>query len=130
MIFNQLEEFGSLIETKQNKELNIKDLYFRYLGLYFTADWCGSCVKLSKFLPSLVSKINGQTQDFKLVTFRLDESSSEFANHFYKFKNAHLSQASHFADMLSIQFLPTILIYNLEGKLISRKGVQDMQTHG
>ena len=41
-----------------------------------------------------------------------------------------MSQASHFADMLSVQFLPTILVYSIEGRLISRKGIQDIQKHG
>ena len=41
-----------------------------------------------------------------------------------------MSQASHLADMLAVQFLPTILIYNIEGRLISKSGVQDMQKHG
>jgi hypothetical protein len=41
-----------------------------------------------------------------------------------------MNQTSHFADMLSVQFLPTILVYNIEGRLISRKGIQDMQKYG
>lgn len=41
-----------------------------------------------------------------------------------------MNQASRFADMLSVQFLPTILVYSITGALISRNGHQDMQKHG
>jgi len=38
-----------------------------------------------------------------------------------------MGQASQLADMLAVQFLPTVLVYNIEGRLVSRTGVQDMQ---
>lgn len=41
-----------------------------------------------------------------------------------------MSQASSLADMLAVQFLPTILVYNIEGRLVSRRGIQDMQKYG
>jgi hypothetical protein len=41
-----------------------------------------------------------------------------------------MSQASRLADMLAVQFLPTVLVYNLEGRLVSKSGVQDMQQYG
>ena len=41
-----------------------------------------------------------------------------------------MSQASRLADMLAVQFLPTVLVYNIEGRLVSKSGVQDMQKFG
>jgi hypothetical protein len=41
-----------------------------------------------------------------------------------------MRQASELADLLSIQYLPTILVYNIEGRCVSRRGLQDMQQHG
>jgi hypothetical protein len=41
-----------------------------------------------------------------------------------------MSQASKLADMLAVHFLPTVLIYNINGKLVSKKGVEDMQKYG
>jgi hypothetical protein len=72
MIFNQLEEFGTLLDTRQNEEMEIKALSFKYLGLYFTADWCGACVKLVRSLPPLINRVNQGSDLFKLITFRLD----------------------------------------------------------
>lgn len=103
---------------------------FKYLGLYFTADWCSACVRLGRTLPSLLNRVNQGSDLFKLITFRLDESDSDFAYKYYKFKNCHMGQASHLADMLAVRFLPTVLVYNIEGRLVSRSGVQDMQKHG
>ena len=50
----------------------MKELNFKYLGLYFTADWCGACVKLVRYLPSLLNKVNQASDLFKLITLRLD----------------------------------------------------------
>jgi hypothetical protein len=58
MIFNQLEEFGTLIDTKNDEEMEVKSLKFKYLGLYFTADWCNACVRLGRTLPSLINRVN------------------------------------------------------------------------
>ncbi len=52
--------------------MEIKSLSFKYLGLYFTADWCGACVRLAKTLPNLLTKVNQGNDWFKLITFRLD----------------------------------------------------------
>lgn len=130
MIFNQLEELGPLTDTRLNQDMEVKALSFKYLGLYFTADWCGACVKLARTLPNLLNKVNSGADFFKLITFRLDESDTDFGYKYYRFKNCHMNQASHLADMLAVQFLPTILVYNIEGRLVSRSGVQDMQRHG
>jgi len=110
--------------------MEVKALNFKYLGLYFTADWCGACVKLARTLPNLLNRVNSGADFFKLITFRLDESDTDFGYKYYRFKNCHMNQASHLADMLAVQFLPTILVYNIEGRLVSRSGVQDMQRNG
>ncbi len=65
-----------------------------------------------------------------MITFRLDESNTDFAYKYYRFKNLHMSQASKLADMLAVQFLPTVLVYNIAGRLVSKSGVQDMQKYG
>ena len=52
--------------------MEVKTLKFKYLGLYFTADWCGACVRLGKNLPNLITKVNRGTDLFKMITFRLD----------------------------------------------------------
>ena len=108
----------------------MKSLKFKYLGLYFTADWCNACVRLGKTLPILLNKVNQGADLFKLITLRLDESGTDFAYKYYRFKNCHMSQASRLADMLAVQFLPTVLVYNIEGRLVSKSGVQDMQKFG
>ncbi len=51
----------------------------KFFGVLFTAEWCKGCVQLSKILPALIKKIDPTGNDFKLITIRMDNSSSKFA---------------------------------------------------
>ena len=57
MIFDYLKQYGQLI-NQEKETTHLAELKFKYLGLYFTADWCSYCWKLVKVLPSLVKKVN------------------------------------------------------------------------
>lgn len=58
MIFDYLSKYGPINNTRTSETTDIKGLGFKYLGLYFTADWCSSCVRSSSALRRIVEKIN------------------------------------------------------------------------
>lgn len=72
MIQDILHKYGT-VSSPSAEVKSIKDLQFRYMGLYFTADWCGSCVRSSPALKKIVEKIEEiHPGAFKLLTIRLD----------------------------------------------------------
>lgn len=50
-ILNWLHSFGAVEKAQTKESIDLKDLSFRYLGLYFTATWCSYCVKLANKMP-------------------------------------------------------------------------------
>ena len=77
MIFDEFSQFGPITNTQTLETSDIKNLTFKYLGLYFTADWCSGCVRTSSALRKIVERINNLHPDaLKLITIRLDESRS------------------------------------------------------
>lgn len=56
MIFDYLTKLGALSSPDSHVE-SIKSLSFKYLGLYFTAEWCSSCIRTAGSLKKAIEKV-------------------------------------------------------------------------
>jgi hypothetical protein len=52
MIFDYLSKFGPL-SSNDSFSPDLKSLSFKYLGLYFTAEWCSGCERTSMALKKM-----------------------------------------------------------------------------
>lgn len=94
MIYDFLSKFGPVSDTQTSESCDIRDLHFKYLGLYFTAEWCSSCVRTSEGLKKMVSRINSAHPGlFKMITIRLDEGNSNLGYSYWKFPEIKISGA-------------------------------------
>ena len=75
---------------------------------------------------SNIQKLNPET--LEVITFRLDTTDSNFGYYYWRFPNLDKSYdtIADFSAMMGVQFLPSILIFNRSGKLVSRNGFQDI----
>ncbi len=86
MIYDFLSRFGPVANTQGPETADIKDLPFKYLGLYFTAEWCSSCIRTSESLKNAVLRINKAHPDIlKIITIRLDEGTSNLGYSYWRF---------------------------------------------
>lgn len=99
-ILDWLDKFGEVEHVKTSETASIKDLPFRYLGLYFTATWCSSCVRVADKIPHLLATVNKKGNFFRLLTFRLDEDLSNFGSYDLKFKSMNHEGAAEIANWL------------------------------
>ena len=99
-----------------------------FFGLLFTAEWCPGCVQLNKTLPYLLKTADKTGHDIKIITIRMDNSASKFAEKYFVFSKIGLEQAQKLQNFMKVKSLPTMLIYSMKsGKLVSYDGVADLK---
>lgn len=59
-IIDFLGQLGPLYDCRTGQEKPLREHQFRYLGLYFTAVWCGYCVRVVDRLREAVEKVNSR----------------------------------------------------------------------
>lgn len=62
----------------------------------------------------------------KLITLRLDDSPTNFAYSYLKFKNLSDETTSELANKMGVMNIPSIVVYDLLGNLVTRNGLQEM----
>ena len=72
----------TLLDPKGNK-VSPDILEGKYVGLYFSASWCGPC---RAFTPSLIKFRNEHRAEFEVVLVGADGSSRAQANYMRKYK--------------------------------------------
>ena len=75
-------------------------------------------------MPELLSTVNGNRSSLKVITFRLDEEGGEFGHYDMRFKSLSHETSSEIASMLEVYQIPTLIVYDYLGRLVTRKGYQ------
>lgn len=105
----------------------------KYIGLYFSASWCGPC---RKFTPKLVEFRNKFSDDFEVILIGGDGSSKAQANYMKKYsmpwyamqnQSTEAKFASRFCEVKSI---PYLVILDQDGNIITKNGKSDLMKMG
>lgn len=123
-----LSGMGPVVNHQTGEEKTLKDIPFRYLGLYFTATWCSYCWKIKDKIPILLNVVNKKGPLFKLLTFRLDDDGGNFGYYDLGYKVFDSDRASAIATMVGVNGIPRILVYDIMGRLVSSDGFKDMSS--
>jgi len=99
----------------------------KIIGLYFSAHWCPPCKQFTPLLAKTYEKLKAQGKDFEIIYISSDKDEASF--------NEYLAQmpwlAIPFADQsrrsklqvgLAVQALPTLVILDKDGSIISQNG--------
>ena len=101
----------------------------KYVGLYFSASWCGPC---RAFTPSLIKFRNKHKAEFEVVLVGADGSSRAQANYMRKYKMPWLamqnqsSGAKETRQATGVKQIPTLVILGPDGKILSKDGKKEI----
>ena len=122
----------NLLDTQGNTVSSDK-LEGKYLGLYFSASWCGPC---RTFTPKLVKFRDQNIESFEVILVGSDGSAKAQANYMKKynmpwFALENQSEAARNLSLsLDVEYIPYLVILDPQGNLITKKGKQDIASMG
>lgn len=107
----------------------------KYIGLYFSAHWCGPCRMFTPKLTEFYSKF--ERDDFELIFCSSDRDEASFKDYFkdmsFKALNKYASdEASKFQEFLSqkagVRGIPHLIILDIDGNIIQKNARSSVET--
>ena len=105
----------------------------KYVGLYFSASWCGPC---RKFTPKLIEFRNKFSADFEVILIGGDGSAKAQANYMKKYSMPWLAienqsaEAKHATKVAKVEFIPYLVVLDEKGEIITKDGKSDILNIG
>ncbi|XP_043574139.1 nucleoredoxin isoform X1 [Chiloscyllium plagiosum] len=117
---------GSLIKNN-GQVVDSTALDGSYVGVYFSAHWCPPCRSLTRVLVETYRKIKEMGHKFEIVFVSADRSEDSFKQYFNEMPWLAVpytdeARRSRLNWNYGIQGIPTLLILDQEGKIITRQG--------
>eukprot|EP01041_Mallomonas_annulata_P013405 gene13405-28428_t len=120
------DDLGTTLRGKEG-EVDVATLAGKYVGLYFSAHWCGPC---RKFTPKLASYYTNRKQtghnDFEIIFISSDQDESEFEEYYqtmpwltFPFKDPRVEK---FGERCGISGIPALIIVDPAGKVVTANG--------
>jgi len=115
------------------KNVNMDVLKDKIVGIYFSAHWCPPC---RAFSPKLVEFRNKNSKDFEVVFVSFDKSEEAMKEYMTELKMEWpaLKLKSASANAIAEKYneeglIPTLIILNRKGEIISGNGREDVQSN-
>ena len=105
----------------------------KYVGLYFSASWCGPC---RKFTPTLISFRDKFKNEFEVVLISGDGSSKAQANYMKKYSMPWVAmknksaEAKHATKLTEVKSIPHLVILDNERNILTIDGKDDLVKMG
>ena len=120
------------LKDASGKEVPLKSLEGKIVGLYFSASWCPPC---RAFSPVLMRMREAQKDKFEVILVGADRSEGDHRSYMKKHGMAvGIEPGSPANDMLSQKFgvrsIPTLVIIGPNGKVLDRNGRESVASKG
>ncbi|XP_072325941.1 nucleoredoxin isoform X2 [Scyliorhinus torazame] len=117
---------GSLIKNS-GQIVDSSTLDGSYVGVYFSAHWCPPCRSLTRVLVETYRKIKEMGTKFEIVFVSADRSEDSYKQYFSEMPWEAVpytdeARRSRLNWHYGIQGIPTLIILDQEGKIITRQG--------
>jgi thiol-disulfide isomerase/thioredoxin len=123
---------SELLDTDGNEVL-LDEIKGKYIGLYFSASWCGPC---RTFTPKLVQFRDQNEENFEVVLVGSDGSAKAQANYMKKYKMPWLAlknqsdEARELSLSLDVEYIPYLIVLDPDGNVVTKSGKQDISRLG
>ena len=117
--------------NSEGKEVSSASLTGKYVGLYFSASWCGPC---RSFTPALIQFRNQHKDKFEVILVGGDGTAKDQAKYVKKYQMPWLSMinqsdaAKQASQSLGVQYIPFLVILDPTGQVVSKDGVKEIRT--
>ena len=128
-----LSHAGLIPDTLLNKEgteISTDSLQGKYVGLYFSASWCGPC---RSFTPELIRFRNEHAEQFEVVLVGGDGTAKDQAKYVKKYDMPWLSminqsdEARQANESFGVKYIPFLVILDPSGNVVSKEGVKEIR---
>lgn len=105
----------------------------KYVGLYFSASWCGPC---RKFTPILIDFRDKFKNEFEVVLISGDGSSKAQANYMKKYSMPWVAmknksaEAKHATKLTEVKSIPHLVVLDNERNILTIDGKHDLVKMG
>lgn len=106
------------------------------VGLYFSAGWCPACGSFTPVLVTTYNELRQAGKSLEIVLVSLDYSSTEMFAHMTQrgmpwLATPHsLEKANALARRFGVEFIPTLVVLDDGGAVVSTTGRQDVVAKG
>jgi len=115
------------------KVVSIDELKGKYVGLYFSASWCGPC---RTFTPKLIKFREQNEKTFEVVLVGSDGSAKAQANYMKKYNMPWLAlknqsdEARELSLSLKVEYIPYLIVLDPDGNVVTKNGKEDIARLG
>lgn len=106
----------------------------QYIGLYFSAHWCGPCRAFTPVLSGFYNEVNKNDKCLEIVFCSSDQNEASFKEYFNTMPWLALPFGSDNKEILSDAFgvngIPCLIILNQLGEIVDGDGRTTVQTKG
>ncbi|KAF8408257.1 hypothetical protein HHK36_007406 [Tetracentron sinense] len=108
-------------------QVKIDNLSGKIIGLYFSASWCGPCLRFTPNLVDVYAELIPKG-DFEVIFVSLDKNEEAFNGYFSKmpwlaipFSDSETKD--HLKEVFKINGIPHLVILDADGKVLTDEGV-------
>lgn len=129
-----LKTTGPLINSK-NETVDVKTLDGKVVALYFSGSWCAPCKEFTKTLKTVYQQLHDADKPFEVVLVGVNDPAPN--GYAYLETMPWLAvppdaalRLTRIISAAEIQAVPTLLIYDEKGELITPHGVNRLMQEG
>lgn len=120
------------IEDAKGKKLQSSTLEGKFIGLYFSASWCGPC---RVFTPHLIAFRDQHLEEFEVVLVSFDKSNTDKRRYIHdagmnwpSVPGASRKISKTLSETYQVKGFPTLVILAPDGTLVTDRGVETIMS--
>jgi thiol-disulfide isomerase/thioredoxin len=128
--------FGAHLVNRGGEVVSTDALQGRKIGLYFSASWCPPCRTFTPKLVAAYNELKAADQPFELVFVSSDRNESAMLEYMNSYQMEWLAvpyqdpARNQLAQRHRIRGIPSLIIVDDAGEVISTRGVQEVSSLG
>jgi len=129
-----LKDLPSVLRTPTGEEVTFDPASKDYIGLYFSAHWCGPCRNFTPVLAETYKTLQAEGKSFEIIFMSSDENDEQFQSYHGEMPWLAVPLGDpakeKFSTYFNVQGIPTLVLLKNTGEVITEDARELVQTHG